>query len=269
MQPTLYGIYSTDSSSPGFFDRKPLSYLKWIVTGDWYEEVRVSVGGTAYIVQRTIKPGYVTFQVGQRLYHVPSDAVQERNLPFARKAAMRLNASSGEKIWSGVKHAGDHVFVNRVAWNFRKPRRGDVMVFATDGIEGLPQGTHYIKRMVGLPGETISVSPPDLLVNGKRAEEPGTIARIENREAAPHPEAGYSNYRGYETIGNTPAPSRAPLRTSRDSIALAGDEYLGMGDNTSNSYDGRFWGAVPARNLLGPGAFVYWPFTSKRFGLVR
>lgn len=269
MQPTLYGIYSTDQAAPGFLDRAPMKYLKWLVTGDWYSEVRVSAGGTAGLVQRAVKPGYITFQVAQRLYHVPSDAVQERSLPFARKAAMRGSAASGEKIWSGIVHAGDHVFVNRVAWNFRKPRRGDVMVFATDGIEGLPQGTHYIKRMVGLPGETVSVTPPDLIVDGKRIDAPDTITRIEERAKAEHPEDGYTTYKGYMTIGSGPAPSRAPLRTPRDSIVLADDEYLGMGDNTANSYDGRYWGAVKARNLIGPGAFVYWPFTSKRFGRIR
>ena len=59
------------------------------------------------------------------------------------------------------------------------------------------------------------------------------------------------------------------MRTGDDAIALGADEYLGMGDNTGNSYDGRYWGAVPAKKLLGPGAFVYWPFTSKRFGIIH
>jgi signal peptidase I len=52
---------------------------------------------------------------------------------------------------------GDFIFVNRWIWNFRKPRAGDVMIFSTTGIKGLPQGTHYIKRMKATPGETYAL----------------------------------------------------------------------------------------------------------------
>ena len=272
MQPTLYGIYSTDLAEPGFWDRHPFKVFKWIVTGDWYTEVRVTVGGTVRQIPSTVKPGYVSFDIAGKLYHVPSDAVMERRQPFIEKIRARPHVSSGEKIWSGVTHAGDHVFVNRLLWNFRKPRRGEVMVFNTSGIAGLPQGTHYIKRLVGLPGETIGIRPPELLVNGEPVSEPYTIRRIADQAPAPHYEGGYTNYLGYLPIGNVDpahAPSRSPLRHPGDSITLGDDEYLGMGDNTGNSYDGRYWGTVPAKKLLGPGAFVYWPFTSKRFGVIH
>ena len=272
MQPTLYGIYSTDQTEPGFWDRHPFKVFKWLVTGDWYTDIRVVAGGTVRQVPTTVKPGYVSFEIAGKLYHVPSDAIMERPQPFTQKLRNHAPVASGERIWSGVTHAGDHVFVNRILWNFRKPRRGEVMVFNTGGIAGLPQGTHYIKRMVGLPGETIGIRQPELIVDGKPVSEPYTIGRIVRREAAPNPEAGYPNYLGYQPIGAVPpsaAPSRYPLRSSADTIVLANDEYLGMGDNTGNSYDGRYWGAVPAKKLLGPGAFVYWPFTSKRFGIIH
>ena len=272
MQPTLYGIYSSDQAVPELWDRMPLKLAKWLVTGDWYEEIRVVAGGTIHQVPTTVKPGFVTFEIAGKLYHVPTDAVSERRQPFVEKLRTQTRVASGEKLWSGVTHAGDHVFVNRVLWNFRKPRRGEVMVFNTGSIRGLPQGTHYIKRLVGLPGETIGVRPPELLVDGEAVSEPATIGRIVRQEAAPHPEAGYPNYLGYKLIGNVPppgAPAPSPLRFAGDTVSLGPDEYLGMGDNTGNSYDGRYWGAVPARNLLGPGAFVYWPFTSKRLGLIH
>ena len=272
MQPTLYGIYSSDQFEPGFWDRHPFKVFKWLVTGDWYTDIRVVAGGAVRQVPTTVKPGYVSFEIAGKLYHVPSDAIMERAQPFTEKLRNHAPVASGERIWSGVTHAGDHVFVNRILWNFRKPRRGEVMVFNTGGIKGLPQGTHYIKRMVGLPGETIGIRAPELIVDGQSVSEPYTIGRIVRREAAPHPETGYPNYLGYQPIGAVPpsaAPSRSPLRSATDTIALADDEYLGMGDNTGNSYDGRYWGAVPAKKLLGPGAFVYWPFTSKRFGIIH
>ncbi len=339
MQPTLYGIYSTDQAEPGFWDRHPFKVFKWIVTGDWYKDIHVMPGGSVQKVRATVKPGYESFEVAGKLYHVPTDAVTDVqamikpgfdtyeiagkryhvpaaavtvSVPIAGKvyhvpvdamtevlvnvkprpdqfaieiAGRRYHVSAdamtvelpssvapGVKLWSGVVHAGDHVFVNRILWNFRKPRRGEVMVFNTGGIKGLPQGTHYIKRMVGLPGETIGISQPELIVDGKPVSEPYTIGRIVRREAAPHPEAGYPNYLGYQPIGAVPpsaVPSRSPLCTDTNTITLAAGEYLGMGDNTGNSYDGRYWGAVPAKKLLGPGAFVYWPFTSKRFGIIH
>ncbi len=272
MQPTLYGIYSTDQAKPGLWDRIPLKYAKWIVSGDWYEEIRVVAGGQIHQVPGVIKPGYFSFEVAGKIYHVPSDAITERRQPFVEKLRTGARLASGEKLWSGVTHAGDHVFVNRVLWNFRKPRRGEVMVFNTTGIRGLPQGTHYIKRMVGLPGETIGIRPPELLVNGEPVAEPDTIGRIVRCEKAPRAEDGYPAYRGYQLIGNVPpsaAPAPSPLRFPGDTVALGPDQYLGMGDNTVNSNDGRYWGAVPDKNLLGPGAFVYWPFTSKRLGLIH
>lgn len=287
MQPTLYGIYSTEQAKPGLFDRMPLKPFKWIVTGDWYKEVRVGVGGAVQDISASFKPGYVTYTIAGHRYHVPSDVLEhteagsrDPNAPmnFIRKhCRVRHNergvasyyVPAGEVLWAGIVHAGDHVFVNRVVWNFRKPHRGEVMVFSTTGIKGLVQDTHYIKRMVGLPGESIGVNPPELIVNGQPVSEPYTIGRIARKDSAYRYEGNYTNYLGYMLIGDSTASSRSPLRKVGDEIQLSADEYLGMGDNTGNSLDGRYWGAVPAKNLLGPGAFVYWPFTSKRFGIIH
>lgn len=172
---------------------------------------------------------------------------------------------AGQRLWSGVVTEGDFVFVNRWAWNFRLPRRGEVMVFSTKDIAGLEQGTHYIKRMCGLPNETLAVHPPELWINGAAVFEPHAIARVARREklapwAPPYP--------GYQVIGDVDGYTRA-LRTSDDSIQLKADEYFAMGDNTRNSKDSRYWGPVPRRNLLGPACMVYWPFTSKRWGRIE
>jgi signal peptidase I len=265
MQPTLYGIHSEERDAPTLFDKPPLKQLTWLVTGDWYREVRVAAGGQVKpLLNDESKPGYVTFQIAGRRYHVPSDAV------FARRA-LRVGREGhiepGAVLWSGIVHSGDHVFVNRVLWNFRRPRRGEVMVFSTQAIKGLPQGTHYIKRMTGLPNETIGIRPPDLLVNGKPVTEPFTIGRIVRREKL----ASWAPpYAGYRVIGIQAQIDFEPaLRAPGDTVTLGGDEYYAMGDNTHNSRDSRYWGPVPERNLLGPACLVYWPFTSPRFGQIQ
>ena len=191
------------------------------------------------------------------------------NLPwFALLSGCGVELPAGQLLWAGVVTEGDFVFVNRWAWNFRLPHRGEVMVFSTQDIPGLMQGTHYIKRMCGLPGETLSLHDPELWINGQAVYEPHTIARVERHEQlAPWAPP----YAGYHAVGANVDPARYPraLRTSDDSIHLALDEYFAMGDNTLNSLDGRYWGPVPRRNLLGPAAMVYWPFTSKRWGWIE
>ncbi len=281
MQPTLYGIHSEEKDAPGVFDRLPLMPLKWLVTGDRYKEVRVVAGGKVYPVQRPMKDGYTSFKVAGAFYHVPNDAVQERGPKSLRGLRPDGTIAAGGVLWSGIVHTGDHLFVNRLAWNFRKPRRGEVMVFSTRNITGLPQGTHYIKRMTGLPGETISIRPPNLVVNGEPVTEPYTIGRIVRKEKL----ADWApNYFGYQTIrsvdllrgvggfydpSRSPYKAKTPLLTEKDAVTLADDEYFAMGDNTPNSADSRYWGAVPRENLLGPACFVYWPFTSPRFGVIH
>lgn len=298
MQPTLYGIHSSTlaaADTPSAFDQYPLKFGKWLITGDWYEEVRTENGGRLSWIRETVEPGYISYRIGGQRCDIPSESVSISPNPqsscFEHKIGketvifpvknsagiMTIGPSTktyppGAIIWRGIIHAGDHVFVNRISWNFRKPHRGEVMIFTTNGIKGLPDGTHYIKRMVGLPGEKISIEDPFLLVNGEKVTEPKTIGRIVRKEPAPYAEPGYPNFLGYQLIGKISAdqaPSRSPLRVKGDSIQLDENEYLGMGDNTGNSYDGRYWGPVPDKNLLGPGAIVYWPFTSKRFGFIE
>ncbi len=265
MQPTLYGIHSEERAAPTLFDKSPLKQAKWLLTGDWYREVRVGAGGQVLpLYNDDSKPGYVAFRVAGKRYHVPSDAVFSRR---AIRVGRDGRIEPGAMLWAGIIHSGDHVFVNRILWNFRRPQRGEVMVFSTLAIKGLPPGTHYIKRMTGLPGETVRIRPPELLINDTSITEPYTIGRIVRREkladwAPPYP--------GYQVIGaEAPVDHEPALRTSGDEIVLGGDEYYAMGDNTGNSRDSRYWGPVPERNLLGPASLVYWPFTSPRFGLIH
>ncbi len=217
------------------------------------------------------KPGYMPVVVAGVPHYVPNDAVEidayRRPVRLAGGVANGASVRAGEVLWSGVVISGDFVFVNRWKWNFSHPTRGEIMVFSTTGIQALMQGTHYIKRMTGLPNETLQIKAPNLLINGEVVTEPPRIGQIARRETV---WPGHPAYAGFNPSGTRQVyfPGQS-LASEQDSVTLKADEYYAMGDNSFNSYDSRYWGPVPERNLLGPATIVYWPFTSPRFGRIR
>jgi signal peptidase I len=177
----------------------------------------------------------------------------------------------GEPIARGYTDTGDHVFVDKFSYHFRKPTRGEVFVFLTEyidipgyGLSGPPPmrpSQFYIKRLAGVPGDELRIAAPELFVNGRRAEEPGFVRVMQGSEEKP-----WDGYKGYSnTIGYL-------LREPDVTFRVPARQYFALGDNSHNSSDGRAWGTVPQENLMGPGFFVYWPFLNDRgshFGLIR
>ena len=248
MQPTLYGIHYAPANGPALIDRFPLSLVSRAVFGRAYVEVRAQSSGTATRDPRSQTGGGIdAIDIGGRAHAIPRD--------LRLRVAPGEYVVQGQLLASGLRFNGDHIFVDKVRWNFRPPRRGEIMVFNTDGIQNIQPNTHYIKRLIGLPGETIGVRPPDVLVNGKRVDAPATITRIENRMP------GFFGYQFAEKW----APVKR-IAALGDTIHLTAQQFLGFGDNTRNSYDGRYWGPVPEKNMVGPALLVYWPF-SERWGL--
>ena len=176
MQPSLYGITSWQQDQRGVTDHWPLKPGKWALTGQWYRKVVVRAPG--HLGEPRAGGPYnqwdFFFDVAGRTYKVPRDAVRRGELRFIPGSYVRR----GDLLWSGVLKAGDHVFVDRVRWNFVRPRHGQVSVFATDGIATLPPDTHYIKRMIGLPGDTVSIDPPNVLIHGEILAGPYGIDRV-------------------------------------------------------------------------------------------
>lgn len=162
----------------------------------------------------------------------------------------------GEVIARGAVDTGDQVFVDKFSYNFVKPKRGDVFVFRTDEIGLIPAdpvtgAPFYIKRLTGLPNDELRIQPPFLFVNGQKAEGLG-FERVMSAK---------NGYRGYALSGTH-------LSDSDRSFRVPERHYFAMGDNSYNSYDSRYWGAVPESNLVGRGLLVYWPFT-RHWGLIR
>lgn len=132
--------------------------------------------------------------------------------------------------------AGDHIMMERISYLTREPRRGDIVVFKTDGIASLPAAEIYLKRVAGEPGEHVQITAGKLFVNEKQVSLSNAVGQI-----------------GYD-----PPPMPGSFAPQTDVTVPTGC-YFVLGDNSTNSFDSRFWGSVPRANIIGRVSFCYWP----------
>ncbi len=211
----------------------------------------------------------LTDQGNTYLIHAPMRTVTE---------AFGLNSTRtyrrGEPIARGYVNTGDHVFVDKFTYHFRKPQRGDVFVFNTESIGGRmgnpgppprKPSQFYIKRLAGTPLDELRVAPPELFINGKRAEGVG-FGRVM---------AAQGDYRGYSNAAESVYANGEKVYTKMTylnepdaTFTVPALHYFAMGDNSFHSSDSRDWGPVPQENIMGRGVFVYWPFIP-HWGLIR
>lgn len=197
--------------------------------------------------------------------------------PLAARAGLDRSHvyHAGEDVVKMKVSTGDHLFVDRLTFNFRKPERGEIIVFGTAGTEirdkdgNLVTDQFYIKRMVVLPNEKVQIGDDrHLVINGKRLD--ASTPRLENvysfNPAKPPHESQFSGHLNGTVAAANGQYSNFPYFPDSSTIYNnEGDRYMVMGDNTCNSSDSRVWGSVPAGNIIGKQFFVYWPLT-ERFG---
>jgi len=159
----------------------------------------------------------------------------------------------GERVLSFDEITGDQLFVDRFSYHFTRPAVGSGFVFRTGNIPDLARedgDQYFIKRLVGTPGDTLAVDGHRILRNGK------PIAGSSAFEANARQSGRYPGYVAYGLL----APGRQ--------VQVPADGYFAMGDNSPNSKDSRYWGFVPAKDVIGRPLMVYFPF-SRHWGPAR
>lgn len=267
MKPTLFGIYTeVQEEAPN-----PISHaIDFVFYGATFHQVVVEEPGrldpsSIRMESMGFPPINVTkFRIGPREYSLwasieqvldgtNGEVIYDRRIK--RLIMKKDRYEKGDTFTRFRAVSGDYIFVNKLAYHFRTPNRGEIFVFTTEGISGLvtPTTQYYIKRCVGVPGDNLRIREPFLEINGEKAQ--GIVFdRIHSLE---------NGYNGY-TYGDV---LYGPYLTDEHkSVELIKDSYWAMGDNSPNSSDSRTWGDVPRKNLVGVPVFVAWPI-SDRWGV--
>lgn len=176
---------------------------------------------------------------------------------------------------------GDHLFVNKFVYGLRvpvwgkrllplrKPQRGDVMVFefpVTDPRDAhcgkINAGENFIKRVIGLPGETITVSAGKVIVDGKLMNDESYAQWDEPYRQPESVHAKEISPERYQQLWQEHKLDRELGDIQKDffgPVKVPEGAYFMMGDNRDHSCDSRYWGPVDNRFIKGKAWFIYWP----------
>ena len=163
---------------------------------------------------------------------------------------------------------GDHVFVNReqfappTHWMrslmpYRDIHRGDIVVFLSPEEQGL----FVVKRIMGVPGDHIHLRDGVVYRNGEKLVEPQVRHKVANYDPyrdnfpAVPPSEMYN-------VRNEKWAQELPTHLEGGDIVVPPESYFAMGDNRDVSYDSRYWGFIPRKNVIGRPMFVYWSFVT-------
>ena len=178
----------------------------WPTVIDWVVTIVVAVGAVLAIKAWVVNP-----------YRIPS-------------SSMEPTLHCAEPQPGCLANYSDRVLANRFIYHFRDPHRGDIVVFNTPplALEKCGAGGTFVKRIIGLPGDTVLERRGRVSINGQPLDEP-----------------------------YVPQSERNPQANGRWTVPQGA--YFMMGDNRAQSCDSREWGSVPRSDLIGPVFAVYWP----------
>jgi signal peptidase I len=170
---------------------------------------------------------------------------------------------------------GDFLFVNKAVYGaevpftglrlpaFREPVRGDVLVF--DSVE--EEGLKVVKRLIGMPGDTLAMRSGALYRDGQPVEEP--YVRHDNLQKSESPEFR-QKMRAWQ-IRHLASDSAGYLPDLQDwgPIVVPPDSFFMMGDNRDLSYDGRYWGFLPRTSVRGTPLIIYYSYDPNSWKVLR
>nr|WP_164929024.1 signal peptidase I [Gloeobacter violaceus] len=120
----------------------------------------------------------------------------------------------------------DRLMVEKITYDFSTPERGQIIVFTPPKNHFNSNDQPFIKRVIGLPGDTVEVKAGKVFINGKALDE--------------------------KYIAEPPAYVMPPVK-------VPADQFFVMGDNRNNSFDSHIWGFLPRQNVIGRAIFRFWP----------
>jgi signal peptidase I len=234
-------------------DPKPTTYIPFVAK----QNIKTTAGDIAV----WFPPDNFAMQLG-----LLDEATGYRSL---RKSHFR----KGEDIVKSRVVTGDHLFVERVTYNFRHPKRGEIIVFRSETHPGMTANTHYIKRLVGLGDERIRIGDDrHTYINGVAlTTNDYGFDRVFGFDPKRPPEkdhySGHVNGTIWRQTDGYSGPT-ANFPDAQTEYTIRPGHYVCFGDNTMNSSDSRAWGEpdFPQEKVIGRSLFVFWPFT-KRVGL--
>jgi signal peptidase I len=129
---------------------------------------------------------------------------------------------------------GEYLLTDKISYRVGEPERGDIVVFHAPEASQCPEGTgcDFIKRVIGLPGESVQVKDNHFYLNGQLLDE---------------------DYLPTDYV------TKPGAYTQNGPVTVPSNSYFVAGDNRSHSSDSRVWGAVPIDNIVGKVFFRYWP----------
>ncbi len=148
-------------------------------------------------------------------------------LPAVRARSHLFEISSAAMVPAFLP--GDHVIVNKAAYQTAQPRRGDVVVFRYPG----DAGQLFLHRVIGVPGDRIEIRHQAVFLNGQALAEP------------------YVQHTDTSIMAGN-------VRDHLGPVAVPPDSYFMLGDNRENSLDSRFLGSISQEHILGQVVFIYW-----------
>lgn len=177
--------------------------------------------------------------------------------------AFRITSGSMERTML----TGDWLFVNKAIYGahipftrshlhaFREPARGDIVVFSSVDTPGLD----VVKRLIGVPGDTVAMRDGTVILNGKPQSEP-YVQRIDpTREETPDVRERMREWQLPYYVGADKAAYYPGLQTWGPLLVPPGN-YLMLGDNRDDSMDSRYWGFVPRDSIRGRPLFIYYSY---------